>query len=165
MAKENEVPALRAMRVDLAKFLIDNALHIDVHFYTKDEWAARKETVGNNCELTMTFEGAFYHVYNHPSNPASSKLMWEFLELVKRHGYYAEQGYAWSLHFYPVPVVVPIQEVHEPERDPWGEDPEYPRKDWKHEVANDDTQLGYWDWVKHKKESDAGDKIKDKDQR
>jgi len=36
-----------------------------------------------------------------------------------------------------------------------GEHPDYPRKDWKYEVTNDDTKLGYWDWVSHKAEADA----------
>ncbi|PZU06053.1 hypothetical protein [Sphingomonas sp.] len=31
--------------------------------------------------------------------------------------------------------------------DPWGDDPAYPVDDWKIEVANDDTRLGYLDWV------------------
>ena len=38
--------------------------------------------------------------------------------------------------------------------DPWGEDKTYPRKDWRYEVANGDTNLGYWEWVKHTKASD-----------
>lgn len=29
----------------------------------------------------------------------------------------------------------------------WRQDPEYPRSDWKDEVWNADTLLGYWDWV------------------
>lgn len=28
-----------------------------------------------------------------------------------------------------------------------GEDPESPLADWKYEVANDDTRLGYWEWA------------------
>jgi hypothetical protein len=28
-----------------------------------------------------------------------------------------------------------------------GEDPRYPVTDWKHEVANDQTVLGYWEWA------------------
>lgn len=31
--------------------------------------------------------------------------------------------------------------------DYWAENPDYPIEDWKLEVANDDTRLGYWDWV------------------
>lgn len=38
---------------------------------------------------------------------------------------------------------------------PWGEHPQYPRFDWKLSVGNDDTQLGYWDWVDHRIEFDA----------
>ena len=30
----------------------------------------------------------------------------------------------------------------------WGEEhPKYPKKDWRYEVANEDTLLGYEDWV------------------
>ena len=34
----------------------------------------------------------------------------------------------------------------------WDEDEEYTRSDWKFAVTNEDTQLGYWDWVEHTKE-------------
>lgn len=38
--------------------------------------------------------------------------------------------------------------------DPWQhEHPDYPKSDWRHEVANDDTLLGYWEWVEHQIES------------
>ena len=30
---------------------------------------------------------------------------------------------------------------------PWGEHPDYPADDWKFDVVNGDTRLGYWDWV------------------
>ena len=30
---------------------------------------------------------------------------------------------------------------------PWGEHPAYPLTDWKQEVLNGDTRLGYWSWV------------------
>ncbi|WP_169833165.1 hypothetical protein [Sphingomonas panacis] len=30
---------------------------------------------------------------------------------------------------------------------PWGEHPDYRLSDWKTEVQNDDTRLGYWAWV------------------
>lgn len=29
----------------------------------------------------------------------------------------------------------------------WGELEDYPRSDWIAEVQNQNTQLGYWDWV------------------
>ena len=34
----------------------------------------------------------------------------------------------------------------------WISDPDYPVEDWKYEVSNDDTRLGYAEWVKHQKE-------------
>ena len=35
------------------------------------------------------------------------------------------------------------------EADVWGEVAKYPREDWRHEVSNNDTSLGYWEWVAH----------------
>lgn len=35
----------------------------------------------------------------------------------------------------------------------WGEDKDFPIEDWQYDVANGDTRLGYWNWVKHNKES------------
>lgn len=29
----------------------------------------------------------------------------------------------------------------------WDVDSEFPLEDWKYEVVNNDTRLGYWDWV------------------
>lgn len=29
----------------------------------------------------------------------------------------------------------------------WDEDPQHCLEDWRGEVANDDTRLGYWEWV------------------
>lgn len=34
----------------------------------------------------------------------------------------------------------------------WGSDEKSPVSDWQAEVANDDTRLGYWDWVLVKRE-------------
>ena len=34
-------------------------------------------------------------------------------------------------------------------QDCWQTHPDYSREDWKYEVENDDTNLGYWDWVRH----------------
>ena len=31
--------------------------------------------------------------------------------------------------------------------DLWGTHPQYPRTEWRYEVENGDTMLGYWEWV------------------
>ncbi len=36
----------------------------------------------------------------------------------------------------------------------WGQHPVFPRPDWREEVANDDTLLGYWAWVHHQLNED-----------
>lgn len=34
-----------------------------------------------------------------------------------------------------------------PADDLWAVHPDHPVADWQAEVVNDDTRLGYWDWV------------------
>lgn len=36
--------------------------------------------------------------------------------------------------------------------DYWANDPEHPVGDWKYEVENNDTRLGYWEWVQARKD-------------
>lgn len=36
--------------------------------------------------------------------------------------------------------------------DYWETDPTHPVEDWQFEVSNDDTRLGYWDWVINQRE-------------
>lgn len=40
-----------------------------------------------------------------------------------------------------------------PSLGPWEEHPEWDRSDWRQDVANGDTNLGYADWVRHQIES------------
>lgn len=36
----------------------------------------------------------------------------------------------------------------------WGSHPEHPVSDWQYEVANDETRLGYWEWLENKLDED-----------
>lgn len=40
------------------------------------------------------------------------------------------------------------------DQDVWGEDGQFGRADWQYEVANGDTNLGYWGWVEHQRITD-----------
>jgi len=40
--------------------------------------------------------------------------------------------------------------ITQPHVDFHGEHSVFDRDDWKHEVDNGDTQLGYWTWVEHR---------------
>lgn len=42
----------------------------------------------------------------------------------------------------------------------WEDDPEFPSSDWRSEVFNDNTRLGYVDWVASQREQQEGDKPK-----
>ncbi len=44
-----------------------------------------------------------------------------------------------------------------PARDLWEEDKEFPRSTWRQAVMQEETQLGYWDWVEHEREADQID--------
>lgn len=53
--------------------------------------------------------------------------------------------------------VEPAVPVPEPESC-WDEHADYPLADWQHEVAEDNTRLGYVEWVSHQQEADADDR-------
>lgn len=40
-----------------------------------------------------------------------------------------------------------VEELKEAHGGHWGEHPEHPLSDWRYEVQNGDTRLGYWEWV------------------
>jgi hypothetical protein len=37
----------------------------------------------------------------------------------------------------------------------WEDDDRFPVSDWRYEVANDDTRLGYQEWVEHQREAES----------
>ena len=41
--------------------------------------------------------------------------------------------------------------------DLWGVHPKYPKSDWKYEVENGDTMLGYWEWALCKLEEEESE--------
>lgn len=36
----------------------------------------------------------------------------------------------------------------------WGKHPDYPVEDWKYEVTNGSTRLGYWEWIEAKQQEE-----------
>ena len=46
-----------------------------------------------------------------------------------------------------LPSAEELDEMFNPEGG--GEHPGYPREEWRHAVANEDTVSGYWEWVRH----------------
>ena len=79
--------------------------YIDTRVYDETEWAERGESVGRGSSLTLISEGELNHLLNGHARAFPGDLTGQGLqELAGRHGYYVEQGFSWSWHFYPVPA-------------------------------------------------------------
>ena len=89
---------VKALEYAITAFIYRENMHIDVNFYTPAVWRSRRETVGLDAALNMTFEGAFYRFINVDG---SKKLIAEFDALVAGFNFRTETGYGWSMHFYP----------------------------------------------------------------
>ena len=89
---------LAGLKRDLKKFL-GTVYGAGTRVYTKKEWKEKGEQYGVTADLTLVIEGSpLYNCLNYgePSWDASEQLR----ELASNNGYYYEQGYAWSVHFY-----------------------------------------------------------------
>jgi hypothetical protein len=84
----------------ITTWLAANEVSHDAHVHSAAAWKKRGETVCFDADLHLTAEGAFYAVFNHPSGAADHRLVKEFIALIENAGYYYEQGFAWSWHFY-----------------------------------------------------------------
>jgi hypothetical protein len=46
-----------------------------------------------------------------------------------------------------MPDHFPVVSTKTVKKDVWSEDEDFPRSAWKRDVADGNTNLGYWDWV------------------
>lgn len=88
------------LKHSIEQFVRKHDLGQDVQIYSKTEWRRRGEIYGNNAALSITCEGPFYSVLSDGDRP---HLRNEFHRVVERCGFWCEQGYSWSAHFYPTP--------------------------------------------------------------
>lgn len=44
-----------------------------------------------------------------------------------------------------------IEDKRQRPEDIWASDDDYPVEDWQYEVSEDNTRLGYWEWVQHQR--------------
>ena len=91
-----------AMKREIQAYLKRQGLDSDVAFFSKTAWAERGEPYGQGAELSMTFEGPLYEALNYGEwggfKPGGAV---DFMTTVShKYGYFFEQGYAWTGHFY-----------------------------------------------------------------
>lgn len=92
--------SIAKLRKDLAS-AIQRRKYIDVNFYDQPQWIAR-ERVEPNAHLTMCAEGVLYELLNGYRKPGRYDLTLTNLnEIAAKYGYYVDQHFSWSWHFYP----------------------------------------------------------------
>jgi hypothetical protein len=93
-----------AIKNEIKRYLKRNGMDTDVAYYSKSEWQARGEPFGNEADLSMTFEGPLYEAINYGEwggfRPDGAEAT--IHRIAESHGYYSEQGFAWSLHFHKI---------------------------------------------------------------
>lgn len=72
----------------------------DVHFYSPKEWKDRGEQFGDGALASVTFEGELYDAINN--NEFGTNIAEKIRSDLEQHNLYYEQGYAWSMHIYPI---------------------------------------------------------------
>jgi hypothetical protein len=92
------VKPITALKREWQRYLKRNGLDIDVTWYSKTAWRERGEPYGNEAVLSLTFEGPLYDALNYGEYRWRNRN--ELDEITRRHGFFMEQGYAWSIHFY-----------------------------------------------------------------
>lgn len=81
-------------------YKLKQAGYIDYHFYTKQEWVKRGETMILDADLTLTAEGTLNYLLNGYYKPAQGDIIFENLaNIAEKHGYTLHQGWSWSWHF------------------------------------------------------------------
>lgn len=100
----HESVTFERLKLAITAWLLRNRfLTDDIRFFTRSEWTLRRETVGRNSVLAMTFEGSvLYHILNDTfsDHAMSARLEDEFRRMLAEQGYYYELGYAWCLSLY-----------------------------------------------------------------
>lgn len=96
---------------DIAQLMLKNDVALDTRIYfnnkcIKDGIEIVENIKGstyfeyaNDETVSMSFEGAMYHIINHGTN---KKIMEKFDKMFEKHGFYYQLGYAWSLSAYPM---------------------------------------------------------------
>lgn len=124
---------------------------------TLEKLTARAEITGINDDGTPEYEG-------------DTEVFWDSQETAELDGkviFLDEDGYEWTFDQLkpveesedepdaaPKPVIDPAQ-LADANGGTWGEHHTYIPADWRTEVENGDTRLGYWEWVASKIEAES----------
>ncbi|EOC0011591.1 HNH endonuclease [Cronobacter turicensis] len=88
---------LNRMKHALTEWAIKEGMLDDAQFISQKEWHERHEVLHEDALLVMVIDGSgLYSLFNTGCD------LTEFEDLVESFGFCYEQGYAWSIGFYPI---------------------------------------------------------------
>jgi len=88
---------LERLKNALTEWSIKEGLFHDAHFYTQIEWNERGEDLHTDALMVLVIDGSgLYHLLNAGCDTS------EFDDLIESFGFMYEQGYAWSVGFFPL---------------------------------------------------------------
>ena len=88
---------IERMKYALTEWAIKEGVFDDATFYTQREWKERGEDFHNDAVMVLVIDGSgLFHLLNYGCDTT------EFEDLVESFGFFYEQGYSWSVGFYPV---------------------------------------------------------------
>lgn len=87
---------LERMKYALTEWAIKEGLFSDAHFYSQKEWNDREEVMQDDALMVMVIDGSgLWSLLNTGCDTT------EFEDLIESFGFIYEQGYSWSVGFYP----------------------------------------------------------------
>lgn len=87
---------LERLKHALTEWAIKEGMFGDAHFYTQKEWNERKEEMHDDALMVMVIDGSGLHSLLNDGCDTT-----EFEDLIESFGFWYEQGYRWSIGFYP----------------------------------------------------------------
>ncbi|EGT5675344.1 hypothetical protein AGJ34_20455 [Cronobacter dublinensis subsp. dublinensis] len=88
---------LLRMKHALTEWAIKEGLLDDAQFLSQKEWHDRNEDLHDDALMVMVIDGSgLYSLLNNGCD------LTEFDDLIESFGFWYEQGYAWSVGFYPI---------------------------------------------------------------
>ncbi len=96
----------KAMKVEkfakeLKEFLKSNGMGTEPTYYTMEDWQDRGEPYGNDAEGgTLTSEGELCNALTLVDTLPRALFLDRFTEWCNERGFFWEQGFHWTVHFY-----------------------------------------------------------------
>jgi hypothetical protein len=131
---------------------------------SEPEWVQRFKPIKNPIAPSQGYNDSFFETYGkdldfvRAARDKFPNTIWTMLDdgfIVSGYHYVNRQGYFICEVPFEDGEEFIVGDPDEDDDDVWAlDDNTYPVSDWQTEVANNETRLGYRDWLNNKKEQD-----------